>query len=168
MLYPGADISTPIFSARSARSCPINPSRSSACAVVSNGNREVSHLHLNFSGGNSACFPAGLNPFVPFVPTSCSLSIRPILHLNRTTSSLIARTPLNRDDVSSPIAYDSTRPQPRTHFFRPLFKSRILYSRPSPHGWSQPAFGCRTLLVLKGCGFRRYQSHTNRRPRSPP
>src|ERR1700687_6258328 len=59
-LYPGAESSTPIFSARSARSCPMNPSRSSACAVVSNGMRESSHLHLSFAAGSSMGFGAGL------------------------------------------------------------------------------------------------------------
>src|SRR5229473_4261974 len=57
-LYPGADSSAPIFSARSARSCPMNPSRSSACAVVSKGMRESSHLHLNFAAGSSVGFVA--------------------------------------------------------------------------------------------------------------
>src|SRR5260370_30171332 len=38
----------------------MNPSRSSACAVVSNGMRESSHLHLNFAAGSSAGFGADL------------------------------------------------------------------------------------------------------------
>src|SRR5882762_6027623 len=57
-LYPGAESSAPIFSARRARSCPMNPSRSSACAVVSKGMRESSHLHLNFAAGSSVGFGA--------------------------------------------------------------------------------------------------------------
>src|SRR5580704_6421265 len=59
-LYPGAESSAPIFKARSARSCPMNPSRSSACAVVSKGMRESSHLQRNFSRGSSACLGASL------------------------------------------------------------------------------------------------------------
>src|SRR5260370_27544377 len=59
-LYPGAESSAPIFNARSARSCPMKPSRSSACAVVSNGMRESSHLHLNFAAGSSVGFGAAL------------------------------------------------------------------------------------------------------------
>src|SRR5258708_14562089 len=59
-LYPGAESSAPIFSARSARSCPMNPSRSSACAVVSNGMRESSHLHLSFAAASSVGFGAVL------------------------------------------------------------------------------------------------------------
>src|SRR6202171_2650941 len=58
-LYPGAESAAPIFSARSARSCPMNPSRNSACAVVSNGMRESSHLHLSFAAGSSMGFGAG-------------------------------------------------------------------------------------------------------------
>src|ERR1700688_1907506 len=54
-LYPGADSSTPIFSARSARSCPMKPSRNSACAVVSNGMRDSSQRHRNLAGANSSC-----------------------------------------------------------------------------------------------------------------
>src|SRR5260370_479097 len=38
----------------------MKPSRSSACAVVSNGIRESSHLHLNFAGGSFVGFGAGL------------------------------------------------------------------------------------------------------------
>jgi hypothetical protein len=45
----------------------MNPSRSSACAVVSNGKRDGSHLHRNFSAGNSGCTTAGLYPFVVIV-----------------------------------------------------------------------------------------------------
>src|SRR4029077_21235596 len=59
-LYPGAESSTPIFSARSARSCPMKPSRSSACAGGSNGVSESSHLHLSFAAGSSVGFGAGL------------------------------------------------------------------------------------------------------------
>src|SRR5713226_3562635 len=59
-LYPGAESSAPIFNARSARSCPMKPSRSSACAVVSKGMRESSHLQRNLAAGSSACFGAGL------------------------------------------------------------------------------------------------------------
>src|SRR6266853_770891 len=59
-LYPGAESSAPIFSARSARSCPMNPSRSSACAVVSKGMRESSHFHRSFAAGSSVGFGAGL------------------------------------------------------------------------------------------------------------
>src|SRR5215472_5489987 len=58
-LYPGAESSTPIFKARKARSCPIKPSRGSACAVVSNGIRESSHLQRSLSVGSSAGFGAG-------------------------------------------------------------------------------------------------------------
>src|SRR6266478_127675 len=59
-LKPGAESSAPIFSARNARSCPMKPSRSSACAVVSKGIRESSHLHLSFAAGSSVGFGAGL------------------------------------------------------------------------------------------------------------
>src|SRR5437879_8620765 len=38
----------------------MNPSRSSACAVVSKGMRDSSHLHLNFAGGSSVGFGASL------------------------------------------------------------------------------------------------------------
>src|SRR6266403_1512761 len=59
-LYPGAESSAPIFNARSARSWPMKPSRSSACAVVSNGMRESSHLQRSLAAGSSVCFGAGL------------------------------------------------------------------------------------------------------------
>src|ERR1700730_10618154 len=59
-LYPGAESSTPIFSARSARSWPMKPSRNSACAVVSNGIRDSSHRHRNLAGANSSCCSAAL------------------------------------------------------------------------------------------------------------
>src|SRR5260370_42125069 len=38
----------------------MKPSRSSACAVVSNGMRESSHLHLSFAAGSSMGFGAAL------------------------------------------------------------------------------------------------------------
>src|SRR5713226_2970736 len=59
-LYPGAESSAPIFNARSARSCPMKPSRSSACAVVSKGMRDSSHLQRSLAAGSSACLGAGL------------------------------------------------------------------------------------------------------------
>src|SRR2546421_189645 len=38
----------------------MNPSRSSACAVVSKGMRESSHFHFSFAAGSSVGFGAGL------------------------------------------------------------------------------------------------------------
>src|SRR5260370_16865 len=38
----------------------MNPSRSSACAVVSKGMRDSSHRHRSFAGGSSVGFGAGL------------------------------------------------------------------------------------------------------------
>src|SRR5690242_13435286 len=38
----------------------MNPSRNSACAVVSKGMRESSHLHRNFAAGSSVGFVASM------------------------------------------------------------------------------------------------------------
>src|SRR5713226_4348766 len=87
-LYPGAESSAPIFSARSARSCPMNPSRNSAWAVVSNGIRESSHFHLSFATGSSRGFGAGL-VVMNFLRArySSTLKSRPHGKTNRVLSS---------------------------------------------------------------------------------
>src|ERR1700676_408686 len=78
-LYPGAESSAPIFRARSARSCPMNPSRSSACAVVSKGMRESSHFHLSFAAGSSVGFGAGL-VLMNFLRARYSSTLKSRLH----------------------------------------------------------------------------------------
>src|SRR6202051_2853044 len=64
ILKPGAFSSTPIFSARNARSWPSNSFTGSASAVVANGMVAGSHLHRSFSGGSPATNVMGLMAIV--------------------------------------------------------------------------------------------------------
>src|SRR5271165_103557 len=72
MLNPGALSSTPIFSARKARSWPSSSFTGSASSVVAKGIVDGSHLHRSFSGGNPASNDMG---WVGTVGQASSLSV---------------------------------------------------------------------------------------------
>src|SRR5882762_4035840 len=113
-LYPGAESSAPIFNARSARSCPMKPSRSSACAVVSNGMRDSSHVQRSLAAGSSAC-------------------LGEVLVVMRTLRARYSSTPGRR-------SHDKTRrllPSRHRRIFRPLHIDRQDACGRSHQDWTE-------------------------------
>src|SRR5258706_11304116 len=105
----------------------MTPARSSACAVVSNGMRESSHLHLSFAAGSSMGFGAGL-VVMKFLRARYSSTLKLRSH-GKTNCVLLSRHP--RDSRPLPVQlHHPRRPRPPAP---PNHQTQHSKQAPPPH-----------------------------------